>query len=103
MIYLPLAILAAMAALSLIGAARVTGERIPMQWGSNGKPTWYAPRAVGMWFPLGTGLVILAYLAAFLPEREFILAAVLSLSTLLGAQLLYLFLLLRWQSRSKIG
>ncbi|MGA7810896.1 DUF1648 domain-containing protein [Bradyrhizobium sp.] len=28
---------------------RIERERIPMQWGLNGQPTWYAPKWFAMW------------------------------------------------------
>jgi hypothetical protein len=37
-------------------------ERVAMQWGTNGKPTWYAARWVALWwmvpFMLATRLII---------------------------------------------
>jgi hypothetical protein len=29
---------------------RIKQERIAMQWGSDGKPKWYAPRLIAMWW-----------------------------------------------------
>lgn len=29
---------------------RIKRERVAMQWGSDGKPTWYAPRWVAIWW-----------------------------------------------------
>lgn len=40
--------------------------RIPMQWGLDGKPTWTAPRAVGLWFTPVLGGLILGFVAALL-------------------------------------
>jgi len=28
---------------------RIEGERVAMQWGPNGEPTWYAPKWLAMW------------------------------------------------------
>jgi hypothetical protein len=28
---------------------RISGDRIAMQWGTDGKPTWYAPKRLGLW------------------------------------------------------
>jgi hypothetical protein len=28
---------------------RIQGERIPMQWGLDGKPTWSAPKQIVLW------------------------------------------------------
>jgi hypothetical protein len=41
---------------------RIKRERVAMQWGTNGKPTWSAPRWVALWwmvpFMLATRLMI---------------------------------------------
>jgi hypothetical protein len=29
--------------------SRIKRERVAMQWGSDGKPTWYAPKWLAMW------------------------------------------------------
>jgi hypothetical protein len=50
--------IAFMAGCSLYFGARIKSERIAMQWGVDGKPTWSAPKAVGLW-----GMVVLALLA----------------------------------------
>ena len=50
-----------MAGCSLFFAARIKGDRIAMQWGFDGKPTWSAPKAVGLW-----GTVVLALLTRLL-------------------------------------
>lgn len=43
------AALAVLVLLSLIAARSFPkGERVPMQWGLTGKPTWYAPVAVAV-------------------------------------------------------
>ena len=28
---------------------RIEGERIPMQWGFDGRPTWSAPKQIALW------------------------------------------------------
>ena len=28
---------------------RIRGNRIAMQWGLDGRPTWYAPKQIGLW------------------------------------------------------
>jgi Protein of unknown function (DUF1648) len=40
---------ALVAALNLYFGPRIERERIAMQWGSNGEPTWYAPKWFAMW------------------------------------------------------
>jgi hypothetical protein len=43
---------------------RISGNRIAMQWGLDGKPTWYAPKQIGLWgvvaFMLAARLLIWA-------------------------------------------
>ncbi|MDQ8729445.1 DUF1648 domain-containing protein [Bradyrhizobium sp. LHD-71] len=60
------------AACSLHYAPRIRSERIAMQWGLDGKPTWYAPKSIGLW---GTVVLMLAVRLAiwaatiYVPER----------------------------------
>jgi hypothetical protein len=55
------------AASSLYFGARIETAKIPMQWGFDGKPNWYAARTVGLWWLLyftlaiGLGLIALAH------------------------------------------
>ena len=37
----------------------ITAPRIPMQWGTDGRPTWFAPRLVGLWFSFGFTAIVL--------------------------------------------
>ena len=39
-------------ALAIYFGERISASRIPMQWGTDGKPTWFAPRAIGLWWGL---------------------------------------------------
>jgi hypothetical protein len=43
---------------------RIRSDRMAMQWGFDGEPTWYAPKAVGLWgivaFALAVRLLIWA-------------------------------------------
>jgi hypothetical protein len=41
---------------SLYFGPRIKSDRIAMQWGLDDKPTWYAPKAFGVW-----GLVALGF------------------------------------------
>lgn len=42
-------LVAVLAAMSVAFARRVPpGVRLPMQWGLDGRPTWYAPRALAL-------------------------------------------------------
>ena len=49
--------LALTAGLNLFYSSRIRATRVPMQWGLDGKPTWYAPKIVGLW---GALLFVLA-------------------------------------------
>ena len=40
---------------NLYFGSRIALSRIPMQWGLDGSPTWYA-RSLGLWFSLFDGL-----------------------------------------------
>jgi hypothetical protein len=52
------AALIVMAGCNLYFAPRIKADRIGMQWGFGGTPTWYAPRLAGMWGPLGFAVLI---------------------------------------------
>jgi hypothetical protein len=57
---------------SLYFGSRINGERMAMQWGLDGKPTWYAPKLLGVWglvvFALAVRLLIWAAMT-FVPEK----------------------------------
>jgi len=61
--------LIAIAAASRYFGQRIRIQEIPMQWGSDGRPTWFAPRIIGLWWMLyfavavGVGLLALAHFA----------------------------------------
>ena len=38
-----------MIACNLYFGRRIKGERIPMQWGFDGRPTWSAPKQTALW------------------------------------------------------
>ncbi|AMN42683.1 DUF1648 domain-containing protein [Rhodoplanes sp. Z2-YC6860] len=66
-----LAALAVMIGANLYFAPKV-GGRIAMQWGFDGKPTWYAPKRVAMWGMVALALMVrlLIYFAmTYTPER----------------------------------
>jgi len=56
--------IASLIAINLYFGPRIRSARLPMQWGFDGKPTWYAPRAVALWgivaFALAVRLLIWA-------------------------------------------
>jgi hypothetical protein len=50
--------IAFMALCSLYFRTRIKSSRIAMQWGFDGKPTWSAPKAVGLWFTVAFALLL---------------------------------------------
>ena len=46
------------AASSVYFGVRIATAKVPMQWGIDGNPTWYAPRTIGLWSMLGFTLII---------------------------------------------
>jgi hypothetical protein len=70
--YLFLFALAFVAACSLWFAPRIRSDRIAMQWGFDGKPTWYAPKQIGIWAVPAVMLVVRLFIWAamtWLPAR----------------------------------
>ena len=59
-------------ACNLYFGPRIKGERIPMQWGLDGKPTWSAPKQTALWgmvaFMLAVRLLIWTA-ATYVPSR----------------------------------
>jgi hypothetical protein len=50
----------------------IRGERVAMQWGFDGKPTWYAPKRWALWGMVGFMLAVrllIWLLATYTPER----------------------------------
>jgi hypothetical protein len=47
-----------MAGLSFYFARHIRTARVPMQWGLDGQPTWFAPRTAGLWGPLVFALLV---------------------------------------------
>ena len=70
--YLFLAALVFVIACSLYFAPRIRSDRIAMQWGLDGKPTWYAPKQIGIWAVPAVMLVVRLFIWAamtWLPAR----------------------------------
>ncbi|WP_156042137.1 DUF1648 domain-containing protein [Bradyrhizobium sp. URHD0069] len=63
---------ASMAGCNLYFGPRIRYNRMAMQWGFNGQPTWYAPKALGLWgmvaFALAIRLLIWAA-STYVPEK----------------------------------
>jgi hypothetical protein len=49
--------IAVMAGCSLYYEPRIKSDRMAMQWGLDGKPTWSAPKAIGLWAIVGVALI----------------------------------------------
>lgn len=56
--------IASMIAGTLYLAPRITRDRIAMQWGFDGRPTWSAPKWVGLWALIAFALIIRALIWA---------------------------------------
>jgi hypothetical protein len=62
--------IAVIASSAIYYGGRISIERFPMQWGFDGNPTWFAPRAIGLWWLLyftvtiGAGLLVLAHFSS---------------------------------------
>jgi hypothetical protein len=82
---------------------RIESKRIPMQWETDGRPTWFAPRLLGVWFQLyflfAIGGVLFAL--AFFVEPEKIpvlcLSIILVSATTAAAHLYHLKAVVRWE------
>lgn len=93
--------LAAMVAATLALSARIVKPRVPLQWGANGRPSWYAPKAIGLW---STIALMLAMRAVFFsieqthPDaRVAVWWIVITLAAgCSAAQFLYLWRVLKW-------
>jgi hypothetical protein len=59
--------LVVIAASSFHFGGRIVTPKIPMQWGIDGNPTWYAARTIGLWWmayftlSVGIGLIVLGF------------------------------------------
>ena len=61
-----------MVAASLYFSSRLKGAKVAMQWGFDGKPTWFAPKVLALWGLVGFALFIrlLIYvLSTFTPDK----------------------------------
>jgi hypothetical protein len=45
------------------------GARVPMQWGLDGKPTWTAPKPIGVLFSPILSLLVLSFASASDPQK----------------------------------
>lgn len=84
---------------------QITSQKIPMQWGSNGTPTWFAPRLVGLWFSFGFTTIVsavLLILALYHPQKltGLIVAMVIVTGTNMWLQVYHLKRVIRWQTQT---
>ena len=56
--YVFLFALAFVVACSIFFAPRIRTDRVAMQWGFDGKPTWHAPKWLALWWPVGLMLLV---------------------------------------------
>lgn len=64
--------LAVVVALNLYFGPRIERERLAMQWGRNGEPTWYAPKWLAMWGMLAFMVVVRLFIwlaSTYAPQR----------------------------------
>jgi Na+/phosphate symporter len=83
----------------------ITAPRIPMQRGANGRPTWFAPRLVGLWFSFAfTAIVsvVLLILAHYEPQKltGLIVAMAIVIGTNMWVQVYHLKRVIRWQQET---
>lgn len=90
------------AAASIHFGQRIAAQDIPMQWGTDGRPTWYAPRVIGLWWMLylaiavGGGLLALAHVATG-PGADRIWVVSMAVSVIMaGVQIWHLNAVTRW-------
>jgi hypothetical protein len=90
------------AAASIHFGPRIAVQDIPMQWGTDGRPTWYAPRIIGLWWMLylavavGGGLLALAHVATGPATGKMWLASMALSVIMAGVQVWHLNAVTRW-------
>jgi apolipoprotein N-acyltransferase len=63
--YVLIAAVALIACANLYYGPRIPQKRIAMQWGLDGKPTWYAPKSAYLWGILAFVILVRAMIWAF--------------------------------------
>lgn len=58
------AALAAVIGINLVYGPRITADRVAMQWGLNGQPTWSAPKLLALWGMVGFMIAVRALIWA---------------------------------------
>ncbi|WP_157577962.1 hypothetical protein [Roseivivax halodurans] len=72
---------------------------LPMQWGLNGKPTWFAPRVIGLTFTPVLAISVTGFIFVVEGRAEAHIAALVAVA-FLAAHLLHLMLVYRHLTRS---
>jgi hypothetical protein len=100
------AVVGAMAFAAYHVGKRIAAPKVPMQWGFNGQPTWYAPKVVALWAPIfvtmfGVPLFLVSIDSGFPPPRADRSAVGLIIFAVVmgGTYGAYLFAVVRWTSR----
>jgi hypothetical protein len=90
-------------------SSRINSKKIPMQWGSDGEPAWFAPRLLGIWWQLyftfivgGALFVMSCYVAK---EKIPALCVAIVLVSVAGAatQLFHLKAVVRWERDNEVA
>ena len=84
---------------------QIRAPSVPMQWDTNGRPTWFAPRLVGLWFSFGFTALLSAVLLALAhhePQKltALVFAIVLVTGTNMWMQAYHLKRVIRWQAEA---
>ncbi|WP_339029941.1 hypothetical protein WHZ78_31335 [Bradyrhizobium symbiodeficiens] len=84
---------------------QITSRRIPMQWGTDGQPAWFAPRIIGLWFSFGITAALSAFLLVLAhhdPQKltALIVATVSVIGTNMWVHVYHLKRVIRWQSEA---
>ncbi|RZN11959.1 hypothetical protein CWO91_06390 [Bradyrhizobium genosp. SA-3] len=84
---------------------QISCRKIPMQWGPDGKPTWFAPRLIGLWSSFGVTAVLSAFLLVLaLHKPQKLTALIVATVSVIGAnmwvQVHHLKRVIRWQAET---
>lgn len=97
--------LAFIAGCAIYYGRQITSRRIPMQWGTDGQPAWFAPRLIGLWFSFGVTAALSAFLLVLAlhdPQKltALIVATVSVTGTNMWVQVYHLKRVIRWQAEA---
>lgn len=97
--------LAFIAGCAIYYGLKIAAPRIPMQWGTNGRPTWFAPRLVGLWFSFGFTAIVSAFLLVLAHHEPqnltgLIVAIAIVIGTNMWVQVYHLNRAISWQQEA---